>query len=176
MKLRCYFRTGPNRLVQINGGSNRWVYAELFRDPMSFCVQYKALFRQIDSASSVSYRWYSEMINNCVQAFFALFPHWPFSDLSKSGAVPHAAVPIAAVPSAKFPTDFKFPKCHEAPTSLYLNVAKLGKAGLDRTIQAIREEQSDCLDTSTVVNLGCAGRPIAWPYHARIKIRQIMKG
>ena len=60
--------------------------------------------------------------------------------------------------------------------SLYLNVVKLGKAGLDWTIQAIPKEQSDCLDTSTVVNLGCAGRPIAWPYHARIKIQQIMKG
>ena len=87
-----------------------------------------------------------------------------------------ATVPVAAVPSAKFPTDFKYPKCHEAHMSLYLNVVKLGKAGLDWTMLAILEEQPDCLDTSTVVNLECAGRPIAWPYHARIKIQQIMKG
>ena len=67
---------------------------------MSFCVQHKAFFRQIASTGSVFYRWYSEMINNCVQAFFALIPHWPSSDLSKSVAVPRAAVPVAAVPSS----------------------------------------------------------------------------
>jgi len=67
---------------------------------MSFCVQHKALFRQIDLTGSVSFCWYFEMINNCVQAFFALIPYWPFSDLSKSVAVPVAAVPVAAVPSS----------------------------------------------------------------------------
>ena len=67
---------------------------------MSFCVQHKAWFRQIDLTGSVFFCWYSEMINNCVQAFFALIPHWPFSDLSKSVALQRAAVPVAAVLSS----------------------------------------------------------------------------
>ncbi|WP_232222769.1 acyl-CoA thioesterase [Sulfitobacter guttiformis] len=119
----------------------------------------KVLFKHCDPAGIVFYPRYFEMINDCVEAFFAECGT-PFEVLLKSAGVP--TVQIAAT--------FTAPSRHGDQLVLALDVLRIGASSLDLEINADADAGAARRFTanSTLVYLGVAGRPTKWPDALRL--------
>ncbi|QBX99400.1 acyl-CoA thioesterase [Rhodophyticola sp. CCM32] len=119
---------------------------------MVFTYPQKILFKHCDPAGIVFYPRYFEMINDCVEAFFAQIG-FPFETLHKT----------ASVPTAEISTRFTAPSRHGDHLILTLEATRLGRSslGLEITASAGTEARFAC--TSTLVLVDATGRPLRWP-------------
>ncbi|MEY1556147.1 acyl-CoA thioesterase [Yoonia sp. R2331] len=119
---------------------------------MVFTFPQKVLFRHCDPAGIVFYPRYFEMINDCVEAFFAKLG-FPFEDIHKQ----------SGVPTAQIETRFSAPSRHGDELLLTLAVARVGRSslGLEIDAHAGRECRFSC--SSTLVYINETGRAAPWP-------------
>lgn len=113
----------------------------------------KVLFKHCDPAGIVFYPRYFEMMNDCVEAFFADALAWPFETMH----------PDSAVPTAAISTEFTAPSRHGDRLSLTLRVERIGGASLGLSITAAADGEDRFHTRSTLVHVGAAGRPLPWP-------------
>lgn len=120
---------------------------------MAFTFPQKVLFKHCDPAGIVFYARYFEMINDCVEAFFADVVGWPFEDLH----------PDAAVPTAEISTQFQAPSRHGDHLILTLTVHRVGRSSLGLAFVARAGDETRFTASSTLVLVDGAGRPRPWP-------------
>ncbi len=130
---------------------------------MGFVWQQKVLFKHCDPAGIVFYPRYFEMINDCVEAFFANRLDWPFEKLHGAGAVP--TVEIA--------TTFTSPSRHGDILDFDLRVTRLGNTSMSLGVEAACDGAPRLTTKSTLVNVGAGGKPTPWPDAVRTRIQEI---
>jgi len=77
----------------------------------------KVLFKHCDPAGIVFFPRYYEMVNDCVEAFFADVLDWPFEAMHGAGAVPTRAID----------TEFLAPSRHGDALVLEMRITALGR-------------------------------------------------
>ena len=120
---------------------------------MAFRYRQKILFRHCDPAGIVFYPRYFEMLNDCVEAFFAEALGHPFEALHGTGAVPTAQV------SARFAA----PSRHGDVLDFTLRCAPPGRSSLALDYNALCGDSPRLAAQSTLVFVGGDGRPRGWP-------------
>ena len=124
---------------------------------MMFSYPQTILFRHCDPAGIVFYPRYFEMINDCVETFFAQVLDWPFE-------VMH---PEAGVPTVTISVDFTAPSRHGDRLELKLRPVALGRCSFDFEIIADCQGQTRFKARSTLVHVDASGRPQSWPPEIR---------
>lgn len=127
---------------------------------MKFEFTQKVLFRHCDPAGIVFYPRYFEMINDCVEAFFAESLGWPFEEMHLAGAVP--TVEISAT--------FRRVSRHGDQLVLTLDSADPGRTSLGLAFTAACSEELRFTARSTIVNVDAAGKPTPWPARVRDRL------
>lgn len=119
---------------------------------MVFNFPQKVLFRHCDPAGIVFYPRYFEMINDCVEAFFAELG-FPFEDLHRH----------AGVPTAQIETRFTAPSRHGDELLLTLAVVRVGRSSLGLEIDAAAGDERRFTCASTLVFINETGCATSWP-------------
>ena len=125
-----------------------------------FRVKQKVLFRHCDPAGIVFYPRYFEMINDCVEAFFADHLAWPFEAVHGEGAVP----------TAEISATFRRVSRHGDRLVLSLSHGAPGRTSLGLAFAATCGEELRFTARSTIVNVDAAGKPTPWPAHVRERL------
>ena len=125
----------------------------------------KVLFRHCDPAGIVFFPRYFEMMNDCVEAFFADALDWPFQSM----------LATAAVPTAQIATRFAAPSRHGDRLILRLRVDRLGRSALDYTMTAHAGDELRFETTATLVHVGDDGRSARWPDRIRHRIEHMLE-
>jgi len=123
----------------------------------------KVLFKHCDPAGIVFFPRYYEMVNDCVEAFFADVLDWPFEAMHGAGAVPTRAIE----------TEFLAPSRHGDALVLELRIAALGRTSCGYGIVARCGGQTRFTHCATLVNVDGAGRPNAWPARVAATLEQV---
>ncbi len=131
-----------------------------------FEMPQKVMFKHCDPAGIVFYPRYFEMMNDCVESWFAERLKWPFEDIHNSGGVP----------TANIATRFSAPSYHGDHLRLHLRLLKLGRSSLSYEMTATCEAELRFRTEATLVYVDLDGRPAPWPAPARAKIEFEMKG
>ncbi len=126
----------------------------MFRFPQS------VLFRHCDPAGIVFYPRYFEMMNDCVEAFFAGVVGWPFAEVHKDGAVP----------TAEIRTRFTAPSRLGDALTLSLAVTRVGRTSCGIAIDADCAGNPRFSTELTLVNVNAEGRPIVWPEDVKSRL------
>jgi len=126
----------------------------------------KVLFKHCDPAGIVFYPRYFEMMNDCVESWFADVLEWPFEDIHKT----------AGVPTANIQTRFSAPSRHGEHLVLRLVVTRIGKSSLAYEMTAHCGEELRFSTETTLVHINAEGRSAPWPAPIRTKIENEMKG
>lgn len=126
-----------------------------------FTYRQQVLFKHCDPAGIVFYPRYFEMMNDCIEAFFAEMVHWPFQDMH----------PTDAVPTASIATRFRAPSRHGDALVLSLEIVKLGRSSLELVITASCDSEIRFQTTATIVHTH-DGRSAPWPEKIRHSIQQ----
>lgn len=129
---------------------------------MGYRVTQKVLFRHCDPAGIVFFPRYFEMVNDCLEAFFADELGWPWERLHAQGAVP----------TAQIDTRFSAPSRQGDTLDLCLAIDKVGRTSLGYTLTALCDGETRFETRATLVNVGPDGRPVAWPDAIRDKLTQ----
>ena len=124
----------------------------------------KVLFKHCDPAGIVFYPRYFEMINDCVEAFFADALDWPFEELLKE----------AGVPTAEITTKFSAPSRHGDRLVLTLNITRLGRTSLGYSITASCQNEQRFTTQATLVYVSLKGRATPWPSEITYKINHLL--
>ena len=120
----------------------------------------KVLFRHCDPAGIVFFPRYFEMINDCVEHFFAETLGWPFEQLLQTDGVPTATIS----------TRFRAPSRHGDRLDLALEVTKVGRTSFCYKIEARCDDELRFEAEATIVHLDGTGRPALWPEAIRRKL------
>jgi 4-hydroxybenzoyl-CoA thioesterase len=110
-----------------------------------FRYEQPILFKHCDPAGIVFYPRYFEMMNDCVEDFFAEVLRWPFSEIHTS----------AAVPTAEIRTRFIAPSRLGDHLTLMLRVGLALDAGCSGEQRFATE--------LTLVHVDETGKPAKWP-------------
>lgn len=113
----------------------------------------KVLFKHCDPAGIVFFPRYYEMMNDCVEAFFADVLDWPFEAMHQKGAVPTRAIE----------TEFLAPSRHGDALVLEMRIVALGRTSCAYTLSARCGGAIRFTHRATLVNVTADGRPTAWP-------------
>ena len=132
---------------------------------MPFHLAQKVMFKHCDPAGMVFYPRYFEMMNDCVETFFAEALDWPFERFHDHGGVPTVAIS----------TQFTAPSRHGDELVISLDVTRLGRSSIGLEFEAHCGDELRFKTQSTLVNIDEDGRPASWPDHARRKIEQFME-
>ncbi len=133
---------------------------------MVFEFPQKVLFKHCDPAGIVFFPRYFEMINDCVEAFFADEVKWSFEELLATGGVP----------TAEISTKFKAPSRHGETLMLKLRIEHVGNSSIKLETTATCGGEVRFINRSTLVRVGSNGRPKGWPDNVRSKLQKVMKG
>ncbi|MXW84473.1 MAG: acyl-CoA thioesterase [Boseongicola sp. SB0673_bin_14] len=125
-----------------------------------FTYAQKVLFKHCDPAGIVFYPRYFEMMNDCVEAFFADVLKTPFEDIHKAHAVP----------TAQITTRFAAPSRHGDQLALSLSMTRVGRTSADYAMSATCEGEIRFETTCTLVYVNSAGRPTPWPESLKSKL------
>jgi 4-hydroxybenzoyl-CoA thioesterase len=123
---------------------------------MAFRCAQRVLFRHCDPAGIVFYPRYFEMLNDCIEAWFAARLGWDWSDLHgpQGMAVPTVAVEVL----------FLAPSRHGDDLTFTLVVTKAGRTSVGLSIVAACGDEVRLRATQTLVCIAKdTGRPVAWP-------------
>ena len=126
-----------------------------------FKMNQKVLFKHCDPAGIVFYPRYFEMMNDCVEAFFAEVLGAPFEELHRSGAVP----------TAQIETKFTAPSRHGDHLVLALSITKVGRSSAAYQIISTCADQRRFVTRATLVNVDAGGKPAPWPDKLGAKLR-----
>ncbi len=124
----------------------------------------KVMFRHCDPAGIVFFPKYFEMINDCVEGFFAEVLLLPFEVLLKTGGVPTVSIS----------TDFKVPSFHGDELGLALTPMKLGNSSMQLKICGSCDGQLRFTSQSTLVFVDNIGRPTPWPLEIKKVVGEII--
>jgi 4-hydroxybenzoyl-CoA thioesterase len=127
---------------------------------MTFHFTQKVLFKHCDPAGIVFYPRYFEMINDCVEAFFAEVLKCPFEVLLRTAGIPTAEI------SARFHAASR----HGDMLGLSLSGRKLGRSSFDLEITAACGGEARFIAQSTLVYVTSQGRPQPWSGHLRERL------
>ncbi|WP_071674029.1 acyl-CoA thioesterase [Nioella nitratireducens] len=133
---------------------------------MAFSFPQKVLFKHCDPAGIVFYPRYFEMINDCVEAFFAEAMGWPFEEILTS----------KGIPTAEISTRFQSPSHHGDHLTLSLSVTRVGGRSVGLAVVARAGDETRFTAASTLVLVDGAGRPTAWPDTIRQKFLSLQEG
>jgi len=131
---------------------------------MEFTFPQKVLFRHCDPAGIVFYPRYFEMINDCVEAFFAKIG-FPFEAIHKT----------AGVPTAQIETRFSAPSRHGDELLLSLIVKQIGRSSLGLEIDAQAGDERRFSSTSTLVYINDTGRATSWPHELKTAFQPYLR-
>ena len=130
---------------------------------MAFTFDRKILFKHCDPAGIVFFPRYFEIMNDCVEYFFAEVLDWPFEKL----------LTTAGVPTAQIRTRFLRPGRHGDRLRLTLTVRRVGRSALDYRIVADCADEPRFEAEATLVHVDGAGRPAPWPPAIRAKLTEM---
>ena len=119
---------------------------------MSFEYPQKVLFKHCDPAGLVFYPRFFEMINDCVEAFFAEIG-LPFDALHRTHAIP----------TVEITTEFTAPCRLGDDLVLRLTCTRLGRTSLGLRIAARGPDGPRFQAKSTIVFTTLQGQPTPWP-------------
>lgn len=125
-----------------------------------FRFEQKVLFKHCDPAGIVFYPRYFEMVNDCVEAFFAAELDCPFERLHQHGAVPTAAIEA----------DFKAPSRHGDHLQFALVVTAIGRSSCAYAVDVGAADGHRFGVRATLVNIDADGRATPWPKATRTKL------
>ncbi len=131
---------------------------------MAYSIEQKVLFKHCDPAGIVFYPRYFEMMNDCVELFFADVLQWPFEELLKT----------AGAPTAEISTRFLAPSRHGDTLQLSLTVTSLGTSSIGVSIDAHCDDQLRFQTRSRLVHVGTDGRSAPWPQPVRDMIETLV--
>ncbi|NBB98176.1 MAG: acyl-CoA thioesterase [Alphaproteobacteria bacterium] len=123
----------------------------------------KVLFKHCDPAGIVFFPRYYEMVNDCVEAFFADVLDWPFEAMHQTGAVPTRAIE----------SEFLTPARHGDALVLDLRITGLGRTSCSYSITARCGDETRFTHRATLVNVSANGRPAAWPAPVATKLEEV---
>jgi len=129
---------------------------------MGYHVTQKVLFRHCDPAGIVFFPRYFEMVNDCLEAFFAEELDWPWERLHGNGAVP----------AVQIDTRFSAPSRQGETLDLRLSIHKVGHSSLSYSLTAGCGSETRFETRATLVHVGATGRPMPWPDDIRDKLTQ----
>ncbi|CTQ52143.1 acyl-CoA thioester hydrolase, YbgC/YbaW family [Roseibium album] len=118
-----------------------------------FRYEQPILFKHCDPAGIVFYPRYFEMMNDCVEDFFAEVLRWPFSEIHTS----------AAVPTAEIRTRFIAPSRLGDQLTLVLRVSLVGRTSCGLTLDAGCSGEQRFATELTLVHVNEMGKPAKWP-------------
>ena len=118
---------------------------------LSFTFPQKVLFKHCDPAGIVFYPRYFEMMNDCIEAYFAEIGH-PFEDMHKTAGVPTAQIEAA----------FKAPSRHGDHLDITLQLDHVGGSSVGIQLAAHSAAQLRFTAKSTLVYVDADGRPQKW--------------
>jgi len=113
----------------------------------------KVLFRYCDPAGIVFFPRYFEMINDCMEGFFADVLRTPFEDLLRTGGVP----------TVQLTSRFTAPSRHGDQLILSLRVTQVGRTSFSYEMTAACENERRFETVGTLVFVDETGRPAPWP-------------
>jgi len=119
-------------------------------------------FKHCDPAGIVFYPRYFEMINDCIETFFAAVADWPFMEIHKVGAVP----------TAEIRTRFVRPSRLGDHLILSLAATQIGRTSLGLTISGACGAETRFETEQTLVKVDNAGTPTPWPEPVRESLQQ----
>ncbi len=120
---------------------------------MTFEMTQKVLFKHCDPAGIVFFPRYFEMMNDCVETFFAQGLKYPFEDLHRT----------AAVPTAQIETRFARPSHHGDILVLQLGILHVGTTSTRYEMNARCGEELRFATTATLVYVDASGKAVPWP-------------
>ncbi|ABD54246.1 acyl-CoA thioesterase [Jannaschia sp. CCS1] len=126
---------------------------------MKFSYPQKVLFKHCDPAGIVFYPRYFEMMNDCVEGFFA-----------EIGAPFEGFIPPGGVPTVQMSADFLAPSRHGDLLSVDLEIMQIGRTSMGLSHVAVCNNERRFTATSTLVNIDGNGRPDPWPDAIRTAI------
>ncbi len=119
---------------------------------MTFDYPQKVLFKHCDPAGLVFYPRFFEMINDCIEAFFA------------HAGLPFDALHVAnAIPTVEITTKFTAPCRLGDDLVLHLSCTKVGRTSLGLRVAASAGDQPRFTARSTIVFTDRQGTPVPWP-------------
>ena len=124
----------------------------------------KVMFKDCDPAGIVFYPRYFEMVNDCVETFFADALRWPFETIHGSGG---------GVPTAALDADFDAPSRHGDLLTFELRVVRLGRTSLGYRLLARDGDERRFHLEATLVNVDATGRPAPWPDAVRATLHTL---
>ena len=125
----------------------------------------KVLFKHCDPAGIVFFPRYFEMLNDCMEAFFATELDWPWEALHGRGAVP----------TAQIETRFTAPSKHGDHLVLRLSILTVGRSSMSYRMTASCGDELRFDARATLVNVNADGRPAPWPDAIRTKLTDRME-
>jgi 4-hydroxybenzoyl-CoA thioesterase len=129
---------------------------------MAFRYPQKVLFKYCDPAGIVFFPRYFEMMNDCVETFFADALDWPF----------HLLLRTDGVPTASIETRFLRPSRHGDRLELVLSVEKVGRTSLTYHMVADSDGEIRFETRATLVHVDGDGKPATWPEPVREKLKE----
>ncbi len=136
---------------------------------MSFHVTQLVRFQHCDPAGIVFYPRYFEMINACIEDWFAARLQAPFSRIHGPDA--------HAVPTARIEIAFTAPSRIDDLLEFELTPLRIGRSSVDLAIAVRCGAEARLNMTSTLVYISQAsGRPVSWPDTLRIGIEREIEG
>ncbi|MDE0521147.1 MAG: thioesterase family protein [Boseongicola sp.] len=118
-----------------------------------FTFPQRVSFKHCDPAGIVFFPRYFEMINDCMENFFADVLQVPFEKM----------MPANGVPTAQISTRFTAPSRHGDRLALSLKVTKVGRTSFSYEMAAACGDEQRFETTGTLVCVNRAGRPTPWP-------------
>ncbi|SDF23368.1 acyl-CoA thioesterase [Limimaricola pyoseonensis] len=136
---------------------------------MAFTVRRRVRFEHCDFAGIVFYPRYFEMLNACIEDWFAERLGRSFGQIH--GPDGHA------VPTARIEVRFTAPSRIDDPLELTLVPLRLGRSSLDLEITVTSGGETRLVAASTLVHVNKdTGRPVAWPEGLRAAIARELEG
>jgi len=132
---------------------------------MVFNYKEKILFKYCDPAGIVFYPRYFEMVNDCVETFFADHLNWPFEEVLKNGGVPTVSINA----------DFKAVSRHGEVLDLELSVGRVGNSSVNLLIRAMCEHDARFEVNVVLVNIDLSGKSSAWPADVATQFSQMIQ-
>lgn len=125
---------------------------------MTFEWHQKVLFKHCDPAGIVFFPRYFEMMNDCVEFFFAECLNMPFEVLHRVGGVP----------TAHIETRFVRPSRHGDRLVFRLDILQIGRSSARYRMKAHAEGELRFETEATLVHIDTNGRSAPWPEALRL--------
>lgn len=132
---------------------------------MTFTMSQKVMFRHCDPAGIVFFPRYFEMVNDCVEQFFADVLDWPFETIH----------PNCAVPTARIECEFIAPSRHGDELEFEMDIKHIGRSSMRYCMVGRCARDRRLSITGIIVFVDAQGKPQSWPKSIRMAIKDNIK-